>query len=197
MDEIVEEIRKNYLKSFSDHFEKADGTPFYITDLVMFGLMDRNIGLLESMPKLIEDENIHALAPLLRVQLDGLLRIHAFRIVEARDDLAKHVIKGIELRKFSDQNGNKLTDRYLVNSLKQELPFVEPIYETLCGWVHFSESHIFAAASDGEGESSIEIGIGDLRKQIPPELFSEAIEAIKAIHKATVEIIEAYFALPR
>ena len=114
MDEIVQEIRKGYLKAFSEHFEKADGTPFYITDLVMFGLMDRNIGLVEALPKLIEDENIHALAPLLRVQLDGLLRLHAFRIVEKPHDLAHHMIRGGELRKFKDKEGNKLTDRHLV-----------------------------------------------------------------------------------
>jgi hypothetical protein len=99
MDEIVQGNRKGYLKSFSDHFGKADGTPFYTTDLVMFGLMDRNIGLVEALPALIEDENIHALAPLLRVWLDGLWRLHAFRIVEKPADLAHHVIKGIELRK--------------------------------------------------------------------------------------------------
>jgi hypothetical protein len=197
MDEIVQEIRKAYLKAFSDNFEKADGIPFFITDLAMFGLMDRNIGLVEALPKLIEDENIHALAPLLRVQLDGLLRLHALRIVEKPDELAHHVIKGIELRKFKDKQGNKLTDRHLVNSLKEELPWVEPMYATLCGWVHFSESHIFAAASEGVGKGSIEIGIGGFRKRVKPELFQEAIEATKAIHRATIEIIVAYFALPR
>jgi len=194
MDKIVQEIRKGYLKAFSEHLERADGTHFYTTDLFMFGLMDRNIGLVEALPGLINDKNIHALAPLLRVQLDGLLRLHAFRIVEKPDDLVRHMIKGGELRKFNDKEGKSLTDRQLVNSLKAELPWVESMYDTLCGWVHFSESHIFAVASEGRGEGVIEIGIGAFRKQIRPELFQEAIEATKAIHSATTEIIEAYFA---
>jgi len=197
MEELVKTIRKNYLTAFSEHFERSNNTPFFNTDLVMFGLMDRNIGLVESMPRLLKDENIHALAPLLRVQLDGLLRIHAFRIVESREDLAKHIIQGNALRNYTDKSGKKLTDRYLVNSLKVELPFVEAMYNTLCGWVHFSESHIFAAASEGNDERTINIGIGGRRKRINSEVFQEAQDAIVAIHKATLEIINVYFALPR
>lgn len=197
MEDLVEELRKGYLSAFSDHFESADGKPFYVADLIMFGLMDRNIGLLESLPPLFKSENIHALAPLLRVQLDGLLRLHAFRIVESRDDLAMHVINGEELRRFKGNDGKPLTDRYLVNSLKEELPWVESMYDTLCGWVHFSESHVFAAASASDEEGKVTIGIGGYRQRIKPELFEEAKEATAAIHRATIEIIDAYFALPK
>lgn len=197
MDELVAELRKGYLKAFSDHFERANGKPFYASDLIMFGLMDRNIGLLEALPALIKSENIHALAPLLRVQLDGLLRLHAFKIVKSRDDLAIHIIRGSELRKFKDSAGNQLTDRHLVNSLKEQLPWVEPMYDTLCGWVHFSESHVFAAASEGNGEGQIEISIGGLRKRIKPELFQEALDATRAIHNATIGIISDYFLLAK
>jgi hypothetical protein len=193
MEELVADIRKRYLGIFSDHMSKTDEAPIYICDLVMFGLMDRNIGIIESMPKLIEDENIHALAPLLRVQLDGLLRLHAFRLVENVEDLARHVIQGNELRKFKDRNGEKLTDRYLVNSLKHELPWVESMYDQLCGWVHFSDTHIFTAATEGQSEGSIFIGIGGFRQRIPPELFEDAIESIKGIHHNTALLIEAYF----
>jgi hypothetical protein len=197
MENLVAELRKGYLGAFSGHFESANGKPFYVVDLIMFGLMDRNIGLLEALPPLFESENIHALAPLLRVQLDGLLRLHAFRIVLNRDDLAMHVIKGGELRKFKDNNGKLLTDRYLVTSLKEELPWVESMYDTLCGWVHFSESHVFAAASACDEEGKVTIGIGGFRQRIKPELFEEAREATAAIHRAAIMIIDAYFALAK
>src|SRR5690554_2764146 len=177
MSEMVERIREGYLSAFSKHVKKGEPSPFYVADLVMFGLMDRNIALVEAMPHLIEEENIHAFAPLLRVQLDGLLRLHAFRIVGSPDELARHVLGGGELRKFKDKEGNKLTDRHLVISLKLELPWVESIYERLCGWVHFSESHIFAAVSEGEKDGMIEIGIGGYRKKIDDRIFQEAIEA--------------------
>lgn len=195
MDQLVAELRADYLKVFSDHLKKADEKPFYVSDLLMFGLMDRNIGLLEALPPLFESENIHALAPLLRVQLDGLLRLHAFRVIEKRDDFALHIIKGGEVRKFRDSEGNPLTDRYLVNSLKEGLPWVEPMYDNLCGWVHFTESHVFSAVSEGKGKGQVEIGIGSYRKRVKPALLQEATDATRAIHKATIEIINAYFSL--
>ena len=197
MDQKIDVIRKKYLELFSDHFETANGTPFYATDLVIFGLMDRNIGLVESMPNLVESENIHALAPLLRVQLDGLLRLHAFRMVEKSEDLARHIIKGEEIRSFKGRDGQKLTDRHLVNSLKIELPMVESMYSELCGWVHFSNAHIFSALSEGNGEREISIAIGELRKKTDPKLIQEIISAMEAIHDATYMLMEAYFAKPR
>lgn len=197
MDELVREIRESYLKTFQDHLSGSTGTQFYLTDLIIFGLMDRNIGLVESMPNLVKEENIHALAPLLRIQLDSLLRLHAFNLVSNPNELADHIIKGNELRKFKDKEGNLLSDRHLVSSLSSHLPFVETMYNKLCGWVHFSESHIFTAVSEGKGDRTIEIGIGGSRKKLDPELFVESIEAIKAIHLATIAIMQSYFEKPR
>ncbi len=193
MEEIVEKIRKRYLEVFSSHFGSADGTPMYTADLVMFGVMDRQIGLVESMPAIFESKNIHALAPLLRVQLDSLLRLHAFRIVESSDDLAHHIIKGLSLRKYKDRNGKELFDRHLVNTLKSELPWVESVYNTLSGWVHFSESHIFSAVSEGEGEREIKVGVGSFREELPEGLLTEAEEALVEIHANTANLIEGYF----
>ena len=197
MDELVREIRESYLKTFEDHLSGSTDTPFYLTDLIIWGLMDRNIGLVESMPNLIKEENIHALAPLLRIQLDSLLRLHAFNLVSDPNELADHIIKGNELRKFKDKEGNLLSDRRLVSSLSSHLPFVEAMYKKLCGWVHFSESHIFTAVSEGKEDRTIEIGIGDSRKKLDPELFAESIEAIKAIHLTTIAIMQSYFEKPR
>jgi hypothetical protein len=70
---------------------------------MVFGVLDRQMGLLEAMPPLFEDKNIHALASVLRIQLDGLLRLHAFRVVENIDDLTFFLIKGGQLRKFKDR----------------------------------------------------------------------------------------------
>lgn len=194
---FADEIRREYLAAFSKHMQSVAGQPLYATDLIVFGIMDRGIGLVEAMPQLLADRNVHAFAPLLRIQLDSLLRLHAFRIVRSRGDLARHVILGKSLKDFKDMEGNKLTDRHLVNSLKNELPWVEPMYDSLCGWVHFSESHVFAAASEGAEERTILVGIGSYRTSIKSELVEEATQATKAIHEAIISVVEAYFALPR
>ncbi|WP_026376086.1 hypothetical protein [Aestuariibacter salexigens] len=196
MEGIVSNIRKRYLKAFSSYVKSAKETPFFTSDLVVIGVIDRSIGLVEAMPALIASENIHAFAPLLRVQLDGLLRLHALRIVKDRESLAGHIVKGNSLRDYRS-DGKRLTDRYLVNSLKDELPWVESMYDTLCGWVHFSESHIFSSVSEGKEDRTIEIGIGEYRKKLKPQLLKETIGATEAVHNAIATIAEAYFALPR
>ena len=197
MESLVDEIRKRYLEVFRNHLGQADGTPFYTADLVMFGILDRQIGLAEAMPRVFADKNVHALAPLLRIQLDSLLRLHAFWIVESPDDLAKHVIGGGNFRNFKDREGNQLFDRHLVNTLKNELPWVESMYTTLSGWVHFSESHIFSAVSDGDEDRTIKVGIGTFREETPPRLFEEATAAFVDIHRHTADLVEAYFARQR
>ena len=197
MPTFADEARDKYLQAFSKHMQNMEGKPMYATDLIIFGIMDRSIGLVEAMPQLLADGNVHAFAPLLRVQLDSLLRLHAFQIVPSRDELASHVIGGKALKNFKDVNGNKLTDRHLGNSLKSELPWVERMYDDLCGWVHFSESHVFAAASEGNQQDTIEVGIGSYRKKVGPGLIDEATQATKAIHEAIVSVVGAYFSIPR
>jgi len=192
IEEIVEEATKRYLAIFSGHLRSAEGKPLYAADLVMFGILNRNLGLLRAMPALVNERNIHALAPLLRVQLDGLLRLHAYRIVESIDDLALHVVGGNSLRKFKDRNGTALTDRHLVDSLKAEIDWVEPVYETLSGWVHLSESHIFSAVGPGQKEGAIVVAVGS-QEEIPEQLFEEAVGAIEAIHSSSAEMLEGYF----
>lgn len=194
MEEMVSQVRERYLEVFHSHFGSADNTPFYTADLVMFGILDRQIGLIEAMPAIFESKNIHALAPLLRIQLDTLLRLHAFRIVENMEDLARHVIEGNSLRKYKDRDGNSLLDKHLVDTLKIALPWVEDMYETLSGWVHFSESHILRTLSEGEEERTINVGIGRFREDTPPEMFEEAKQALIEIHANTASLLEAYFA---
>jgi len=185
LEELVCSITKRYIGVFSDHMARSDNTVMYTPDFVIFGLMDRNIALVEAMSALIESKNIHALAPLLRVQLDGLLRLHAFQLVASMDDLAMHMMRGEELRSLKDRSGNKLYDRYLVDSLKSESPWVESMYDKLCSWVHLSDSHIFLAARDGQEEGTVHIGIGGEGQSIPNQLFDQAAMAIERVHAVT------------
>lgn len=192
IDEVVAAATRRYLAILSAHLRLAEGTRFYLTDLVIFGLINRNLGLLRAMLALVKERNIHALAPLLRVQLDGLLRLNAFRLVSSMEELAKYVMSGNSLRKFRDQDGQLLTDSYLVKVLKQDESWVEAMYESLSGWIHFSESHIFSAASPGETDGSFVLAVGEL-ESIPEQLFIEATGAIEVIHSSTAELVENYF----
>lgn len=193
VEELVAELRKRYLDVFSSHLDGTTGKSFYASDLVVFGVLDRQIGLLEAMPNLFAEKNIHALAPLLRVQLDGLLRLHAFRMVENMHDLTSHMLKGKHLRNFKDRNGALLQDRHLVTTLSKELPWIDEMYSTLSGWVHLSSTHILTAVTEGEEDRTIQVGIGSFRENLPETIWEEARGAVRAIHGSTISMVERYF----
>ncbi|MBB1315949.1 hypothetical protein [Aliivibrio sp. SR45-2] len=199
MDTIVKKIRSRYLNLFRQQMESNTSKDMYLCDLIIIGLVDRNVALVEAMPSLIETRNLHAIAPLLRIQLDGLLRLHAFRLVECSETLASHVMKGEALTRYKcpKLKKQKLTDRYLVDTLKSELPWIEEMYDCLCSWVHFSDSHVFSAVTQGDKNDSIYIGIGSYRQRIPDDTFKNVIGAIEIIHESTSSLIEAYFSAER
>lgn len=190
---VVAELRKSYIKVLSNHFEEADGKLFYKTDLVMFAVMDRNIGLLDALPPLLKNKNVHALAPLIRVQLDGLLRLYAFSLVENQNELAKHMLNGEHLRKFKSSSGDKLTDAFLTDCIASDCPWVPRVYEKLSGWIHLSIEHIRIASVIGDEEPQITVGIGSYRQHLPDLLFDEMIANIEEIHHQTIGLIESYF----
>lgn len=190
---VVAKLRKCYITAFSNHFERADGMPFFNTDLVIFAVMDRNIGLLDALPPLLKDKNVHALAPLIRIQLDGLLRLYAFSLVEDQNELAEHMLNGQHLRKFKSSSGVKLTDAFLTDCIASVCPWVPRVYEKLSGWIHLSIEHIRIASVIDNQEPQITIGIGAYRQHLPDLLFKEMIAAIEEIHQQTIELIESYF----
>jgi hypothetical protein len=73
------------------------------------------------------------------------------------------------------------------------MPWVEKLYSELSGWVHLSNTHIFAPFSEGDSERAFSIGIGSYRKKVPDEIWEESKGAISAIHEATISMLEEYF----
>lgn len=56
------------------------------------------------------------------------------------------VLKGQHVRSMKDQNGNKMTDRYLVEQLTKEHKWIQNVYKETSGFVHFSNKHIFSSS---------------------------------------------------
>lgn len=163
-------------------------------DFVMFGMIERNIALLDSFPYLVKTKNFHSLAPLLRVQLDSLLRLYAFQLVENQDELSRHILNGQSLRRFEDRHKKRLTDNRLVESISKELPWVRPVYEKLSGWVHFSGQHVYSAVTLPKKGHNIQIAIGSYRKPLPSEIFQESIQVAVEIHETIISMLGSYFA---
>ncbi|WP_372938273.1 hypothetical protein [Seonamhaeicola sp.] len=135
-------------------FEKIGHTEF---TLFCFSVLNRTINLNRGYITLVEDGNYIAAAPLVRLNLDSLLRI--FASIQSEFDIevfANKVRHGTKIRDISHHKNikHKLTDTKLVKLLKEIKGFkwVDKIYDAGSGYVHLSNQHFYSSIRIKESE---------------------------------------------
>lgn len=177
----TEELNKKLL-SLSKEIAKAGD--FFHVDIMTMAVVNRSFELSKGFKILIEDENFLCAAPLLRLQIDNLLRYSATWLVEKPHEFVAEVIKGTAIKKLKDASGKNMTDYYLKTQLSADIPWISKVYDKTSGYIHLSDSHvhkIFSARNDG----SFSIGIGSYSNDTPEKVYLEIVEAFNA---ATDEI---------
>jgi hypothetical protein len=94
-------------------------------------------------------------APLLRMQIDSLMRISYTARMANSDEIAMYVINGGEFRRLKDAEGKRLIDRRLLEHAAPAHPWIGGVYEATSAWVHLSPEHLRASipvSDDGEAE---------------------------------------------
>ncbi len=159
----------------------ADGK-LYPMDLFSFAVMNRSLCLMSGFCDLIEKHNFIAAAPLIRMQLDNLLRYRAAWLVKDLHDFAMEVFKGTKINTLKDKDGRKLKDGYLIESLAQEYPQLKNVYEHTSGYIHLSDKHFANALSKpNESEHTVVIKISSMDEAIPDSGYLEALMAFMEI----------------
>jgi len=168
---------------------QADGGALYPLDLLVIATLNRSICLLKGFISLLEDKNFIAAAPLIRLQLDNCLRLLAGTLVNDPHQFAMKILEGIPVRKQRDRSNKLMTDRYLVEKLSQQFPWVEKVYEATSGYVHLSEKHMFNAMQASGEDYKLTLKITDRDAFVPDTLYIEAIGAFKAITDILFEYV--------
>jgi hypothetical protein len=178
----IAEIRGSYEThiQLGHRFLATHGSALYPLDFLAVAVVNRSIALIDGFCSLIESANLLAAAPLLRLQVDNCLRFYAAWLVEDPHDFALRVPGGSAVRDLRDASKQRMTDRFLVEKLSAEVPWLERVYQHTSGYVHLSDKHIFSAMSNLNVEHrSIDMWLG--RGPGPPQdLLIEACEAFKA-----------------
>lgn len=177
-----EELSKELL-SLSGQIIRA-GDLFHM-DILTMAVVNRALELSEGFKDLILSKKFLCAAPLLRLQIDNLLRYSAAWLVDKPHEFVSAVMSGTPIKKLKDASGKKMEDVYLVEKLSSEIPWIKPVYKKTCGYIHFSESHFHKVMLSTQDESSFSIGIGSKSKDIPESTYIEAVDAFNA---ATLEI---------
>lgn len=137
-------------------------------DLMFISIVNRTVNINSAFSSLIRNNNFIAVAPLIRINLDSVLRMYASKLTEFdRNTFAKKVMDGEHVRKMKSHNKKKhLTDFYLVEEISKVdgMSWVKKIYDTGSSFIHFSDSIIFSSrkfSSDEERTIYYTIGIND------------------------------------
>lgn len=172
---------------------KAYGGAVYATDLLAYATLKRSMDIIQGFTLLIKNENFNCAAPLLRMQIDNLLRFFALTLVEKPHDLVLDVMDGKELRKIKDKNGKKMMDHYLIQKIEPAFPWLPKAYKATCGYIHLSEKHLFSVLGQGDGgDRSFRITCGPNDSSITDENRLEAIEAMTAATSGVLELIHGW-----
>ncbi|WP_075178397.1 hypothetical protein [Neptunomonas phycophila] len=157
-------------------FDADEGNIFPV-DLLAIGAMKRTASNTEGFVTLVNSKNMPAARSLLRIQLDTFIRFYSVWLVDSPQNFAKDVINGNHVRQIKDRNGNKMTDYYLVKELADDYPWLPTVYDKLCGYVHFSEQHLFNSVQKiNYEERTLTFSIGKEDKQYSEKSWIETVD---------------------
>lgn len=185
---ILDQLRVDHLDLAAQSLMAADGD-LYLPDLMVTAMIQRSYGVLDALIDAVDTYNIHAAAPLLRLQLDTLFRAHYIASGPDVDSLAMKLLRGEELRKIKDADGKLLSDYRLKELAADTHAWALPVYEKTSGWVHFSLNHMLATTQVVE-PNCFHMAVPLRADAIPESLWQE-------IYGAAIRATEELFAYVR
>lgn len=172
----------------SKRFLGASNGDIYEIDLGYVGVMVRSYSLVDGFIDAFDSWNPIVAAPLIRMELDNLVRLSYMARAPSATDVARHIVLGGEFRNLKDSDGKTLTDRKLLEHAKPHHPWVESVYKATSGWVHFSPVHVYAGTRlrrDDDDSMTLQMEVPLRPERIP---LSALQELIGAMVKATEEV---------
>jgi hypothetical protein len=191
--EILEPLHKEHDEVGKLVVEACNGKIFPM-DAYCLSSINRSLHLLDGFICLMKADNYLCSMPILRMQLDSLLRLFAFTLVDDPHDFANQVLQGISVRDLKDKSKNSMTDAYLVRKMSDRNSWVDRAYNVCCSYVHFSQSHYhhLLEQSTKEESGTRNFYIGSTDENIPDESKLQAINAFKVITEGIFQCIKLW-----
>jgi hypothetical protein len=172
---------KDTLIKFGMDVVGASGSPMYPLDWMVFAAIKRSISTSSALAAMVRAWNMVCARSLLRIHIDTALRFSAAWLVPDPHVFALNVMKGTPINKMKARDGKQqLSDAFLVETHKDEYPWLPSVYKNLCGYVHFSGSHMIDSISDiGDEVGTIEFEISATDLKFPEFSWVEVLECFR------------------
>lgn len=170
----------------------SDGAPMFPLDLLASGAVKRAVSSISAMKLLIDTWNMISARSLLRTHIDTALRFSAAWLVQNPHEFATLVISGKPINKLKDSKGERLTDARLVQIRSSDYPWLPAVYDNLCDYVHFSASHLAAAAKSLDNDGSLSLLISETDFDFPESSWLEVIGCFRESSAILAKFLHGY-----
>lgn len=168
------------------------GAPMFPLDLLASGAVKRAFSASAAMKLLVESWNMVSARSLLRTHLDTSLRFSAAWLVNNPHEFATLVISGKPINKQKDREGERLTDARLVQVRSRDYAWLPAVYDNLCGYVHFSSSHLCDSVQSLRDDGIMDLLISETDLNFPDSSWLEVIECFRESSAMLVKFLDGY-----
>lgn len=164
------------------------------TDLVMLGIIHRSIKINEGFISLIDKWNLLCAAPMIRLQIDTLLRLSYLSTLEDREDISRKLLSGERINNIEGKDGKKLNDYNLKKYATGTFPWINEIYTNTSKFIHFSEKHILTSIIKiNEDDHTVYFAIGSESKNAKEEDLVSYYDVMIRINKGICQLINSIY----
>ncbi len=188
--EYLRNLKENH-KDVGQLIMQADNGNLFPLDLLAFSVVNRSLNLLIPFCDMVEEKNIIASAPFVRLQLDNLIRFFGSTLVDTPHEYAMNVLKGDKISNMKDRKKRKMSDNFLCKQVAshEKKDWIKEVYNSTSGYIHLSNRHMY---NTFRTDSSIEGGIvGHITYGEHDEADTKFIEIIDCFTEIT-EILFKY-----
>lgn len=171
---------------------QADGGAIFPLDILTQLVAKRAVSTASAFASLIEQRNMIGARVLLRTQIDSVIRLNAFQLVDDLHGTATKVLQGEHLRRLKDRTGQKMTDAHLVAMLGKHIEWLPRVYERLSGIVHLSDEFLgLTATAFDEPHRTVTISISEI-DQLPDASWEEVMQCFLAASHLILHFIDSW-----
>ena len=117
------------------------------------------------------------------------IRFWGLELVNSQNDYIKNWSKGEKISRLKDKNGNKLSDKLLVEELDKRYAHVKGIYDQACNFVHLSNQNLFNTVKLKPNTRTLYGGITGFDK-IPDDVKKNIDRSMLYINNVLIDLIK-------